>query len=111
MPSPHPRIGLVVDEQMSEALRVLREPTDEDLPQAGLARRAVFGGVALGAIVHEARSASGHRDAALRLLHDLRALLQSVRLPSAVRTGLLEVASGWRRWELPELVRPETARP
>jgi hypothetical protein len=90
MPSPHRRVGLVVDEEMSEALSALREQADEDLPQAGLARRAVFEGVALAAIVHEARSASGHREAARRLLHDMRALLESVRLPAAVRVGVLE---------------------
>lgn len=35
-------------------------------------------------------SASGGRDAALRVLRDLRALLENVRLPSAVRAGVLE---------------------
>ncbi|HWT92294.1 MAG TPA: hypothetical protein VN238_04810 [Solirubrobacteraceae bacterium] len=90
MPSPHTRIGLVVDEDVSAALSVMREQAGDDVPQAGLARRAVFDGAALAAVIREARGASARRDAAQRLLQDLRALLEGVPLPDAVLANVLE---------------------
>lgn len=75
---------------MSAALGVLREQVGQDVPQAGLARRAVFDGAALAAVVREARGSSAHRDAALRLLDDLRELLEGVQLPAAIRASVLD---------------------
>lgn len=89
MPSPHARIGLVVDDDLSAALGVVREQADGEVPQAGLARRAVFDGAALAAIMREARTPSAHRDAALRLLQDLRELLEGVELPPAIRATVV----------------------
>lgn len=85
MPSPHPRVGVVLDDPMSEALSAFRQSLGEDLPQAGLARRAIFEGIALEAIVQEART----RDAADRFLSDLRERLDRAGLPPAVHAEIV----------------------
>lgn len=105
MPSPHPRIGLVVDQEMSEALAAFEGSLDEELPRAGLVRRAIFDGVAFQAIVR--------RISAAEPLGDLRSLMETAQLPEAVRSAVLreldhatvEDAKRERRRRLLELLR------
>ena len=90
MPSPHRRIGLVVDDDMGSALAVLREQHGAAPPETVLARNAMFGGVALEAVLREATSTSPSRDAARELLSELRRLLDIVVLPAPVRGNVVE---------------------
>jgi hypothetical protein len=53
MPSPHTRVGLVVDEPMERTLTWLASRRPEDPARASVARRAVFEGAALEAILRE----------------------------------------------------------
>jgi hypothetical protein len=53
MPSPHSRVGLVVDEPMERTLAWLASQRPEDPARASVARRAVFEGAALEAMLRE----------------------------------------------------------
>jgi hypothetical protein len=90
MPTPHRRIGLVLDEGMSSAFDMLREQAGPALPEAGLARKAVYDGVALSAVLHAATTRTSSQEAARQLLRDMRALLRTMSLPMDVRTAVLE---------------------
>lgn len=60
------------------------------MSQAGLARKAVFEGVALEAILREATTRSDGQETAQRLLRDMRALLETLTLPRLVKEGVVE---------------------
>lgn len=90
VPSPHHRVGLLLDEDMSSALAVVREHVGPSVSQAGLARKAVFEGVALEAVLREATTRSAGQETALRLLRDMRALLEILTLPRLVKAGVIE---------------------
>ncbi|HET6508212.1 MAG TPA: hypothetical protein VFG42_15580 [Baekduia sp.] len=53
MPSPHSRVGLVVDEPMERTLDWLASRRPEDPARASVARRAVFEGAVLEAMLRE----------------------------------------------------------
>ena len=89
MPSSHPRLGHVLDEDMSTAFAVLRELADPGVPEAGLARKAVFDGAAFGAILREATTPSASQDAARRLLRDMRGLLATMTLPQELKSAVM----------------------
>lgn len=90
VPSSHPRVGLVLDEDMSSALALVREHVGSSVSQAGLVRTAVFEGVALEAILREAATDSAGQEAAIRLVRDMRALLETLTLPRPVKEGVIE---------------------
>lgn len=75
---------------MTDALAVLREQAGPALPEASLARRAVFDGAAFTAVLREAATRSASQDLALRLLRDMRELLATTSLPEPVRTMVIE---------------------
>jgi hypothetical protein len=89
MPSSHARVGLLLDEDMSSALALVREHAGPSVSQAGLARKAVFEGVALEAILREATTRSAGQETALRFLRDMRALLETLTLPRLVKEGVI----------------------
>lgn len=91
MPSPHRRIGLVIDEDMDSALDIFRDASRaEPAPEASLARRAVFEGTLIEALMKVATHASGGQERAAALLHELREMLPTLRLPEAVTADLEE---------------------
>lgn len=87
MPSPHRRIGLIVDEDMESALEIFRH-TAGAAPEATLARSAVLEGVMVEALMTAAEGASGHQERAAILVRELRELLPALRLPAVVHDNL-----------------------
>lgn len=76
---------------MDSALAVLREHAHGNATtQAGLVRKAVFDGVALDAILRAASAHPSGDEAGQRVARDLRALLQTLTLPDAVKAGVLD---------------------
>jgi len=80
----------LLDDDMSSAVAALREQHGTALPEAALARKAVFEGVAFGAVLQEARSQSASREAAQEILRDLRRLMDALVLPALVKSTVIE---------------------
>lgn len=92
MPSPHPRIGLVVDQDMETALAAFRDPAGPRAADASLARRAVFAGAAVQTLANAAEDESAPYEAKARAaLRELRDLLPQLALPEGVAAALLDV--------------------
>jgi len=81
---------LLLDEKMTSAFAVLRDQVGPAVPEAGLARKAVFDGVAFGAVLREATMQSASQEAARQLLHDMRQLLDVLVLPGPVKSIVME---------------------
>jgi hypothetical protein len=62
MPSPHPRVGLVVDEAMDRTLTQLAGRRPGDAARAGVARWAVFEGAIFEAVLEQMARAELHLD-------------------------------------------------
>jgi hypothetical protein len=90
MPSPHPRIGLVLDAGLRDALDVLRRRGELSQPQAALARRAVFEGALLEAILLEACSDSPTGAAALAVLREIREIVGQLSMPRSVADAVID---------------------
>lgn len=90
MPSSHRRIGLVVDEPVEGALKVLRKGAESPLPEATLARRAVFEGAAFEAIQRAVAGGGENGQRAGEIVAQIREILPRLELPHAVLAGLLE---------------------
>lgn len=91
MPSPYRRIGLVVDEDMDSALDIFRDSSREQpTPEASLARRAVFEGTLIEALMKVAGRASSGQPRAAALLAELRDVLPTLQLPKAAAADLEE---------------------
>lgn len=88
MPTSHPRVGLLLDDEMQHALATVRRRAGDDATQASLVRRAVFEGVALEAIMDEATSGSASRERAARVVAELRDLIGDLALPTSVVTSV-----------------------
>jgi hypothetical protein len=88
MPSPHRRIGLVVDEDIESALRVFRQASDS-APEASLVRSAVLEGAMIEALV-AAAAEPGDRDQerAAAVVGELRELLPALGLPAVVGSNI-----------------------
>ncbi|MEZ5122019.1 MAG: hypothetical protein R2736_10665 [Solirubrobacterales bacterium] len=87
MPSPHKRMGLVLDEPMRDALDTVRSRVPAP-SQSALARLAVFEGAALNAVL-DAASSAGDRDA-IDAMRALRRVLSDLEtLPVAVKADVL----------------------
>lgn len=89
VPTSYPRVGLLLDEDMSTALAVVREHVGSSVSQAGLVRKAVFEGVALEAILREATTRSARQETALQLVREMRALIETLTLPRLVKEGVI----------------------
>ncbi|RYG67809.1 hypothetical protein EON77_16115 [bacterium] len=89
MPSPHRRVGLVIDDELSSAFGALREQRGSDLPEAALARGALIDGTVFGAVLREAGSQSASREAAQEIVRNLRTLMESLALPPFVKTTVI----------------------
>ncbi|WP_155891960.1 hypothetical protein [Conexibacter woesei] len=63
MPSPHPRVGLVVDEAMDRTLTRLAGRRPGDVARAGVARWAIFEGEIFEAVLEQMARAELHGDA------------------------------------------------
>ncbi len=88
MPTSHPRVGLLLDEEMQHALETVRRRAGDDATQASLVRRAVFEGVALEAVMNEATSGSATQERAARVVAELRELVGDLALPTSVVTSV-----------------------
>jgi hypothetical protein len=92
MPSPHSRVGLVVDEPMERTLTWLASQRPEDPARASVARRAVFEGAALEAMLRELTLDSALALDAPRVVAAFRRAIEGLDLPedvlAAVRSQL-----------------------
>jgi hypothetical protein len=89
MPSPHRRIGLVVDEDIESALRIFRQAS-ETAPEASLVRRAVLEGSLIEALMTAAKRGDGDQERAAVLVGELRELLPALGLPAVVHANLAD---------------------
>jgi hypothetical protein len=90
MPSPHRRIGLVVDEPVDDVLDLFRERTQERLPEARIARMAVVEGALVEATMKLARSSDARdRDRAAHLVAGLEEIVPDLPLPGLLKDELL----------------------
>ncbi|MEJ7817613.1 MAG: hypothetical protein WKF49_02965 [Thermoleophilaceae bacterium] len=87
MPSPHRRIGLVVDEGVESALTIFRQAS-ETAPDASLVRTAVLEGALIEALMTAAQRGDGDQEQAAVLVKRLRDLLPALGLPAVVRANL-----------------------
>ncbi|HVE68104.1 MAG TPA: hypothetical protein VNB64_05935 [Solirubrobacteraceae bacterium] len=94
MPTPFRRIGLVLDQEVDGALELFREGVNEEVPQASLARRAVFEGALVQALVLLARQRSPAQARAAAVVREMRELLPSLSLPREATDDLTEVLAG-----------------
>ncbi len=90
MPSPHRRIGLVVDEPVASILRLFRERAESTLPEARVARLAVVEGALIEALVKVAASDAQERERAAELVAQVRALVPDLPLTGQIKDELLE---------------------
>lgn len=74
---------------MNSAFNALREQHGVELPEATLARRALFDGVAFGAVLREASSRSASREAAQEIVQGVRHLMESMALPALIKTTVI----------------------
>jgi hypothetical protein len=118
MPSPHRRIGLVVDEPVDRALDLIRERAKEGVPEATAARQAVLEGALVEALLKLAMSDHADREQAADLIARVRELVPSLPLTAQIRLELLESLAPAqsrpslaerRRRQLELLARPEVS--
>ncbi|HEY6757983.1 MAG TPA: hypothetical protein VI318_00775 [Baekduia sp.] len=93
MPSPHRRVGLVVDDLVGGILDLFRERAEPAVPAAKIARRAVVKGALVEATLKVARSDAPQRERAAELVAGLAALVPGLPLPGLVKDELLESLS------------------
>lgn len=79
----------MLDEDLSSALAALRDRAGPELPEAGLARKAVLEGVALDAILRTASAHAQSDDEARLLLRSLRMWLSRSAMPPPAMAALL----------------------
>jgi hypothetical protein len=91
MPSPHRRVGLVVDDLVGGILDRFRERADPALPEAKIARMAVVAGALVEATLKVAQSDTPDRERAAELVAGLTALVPDLPLPGLVKDELLEL--------------------
>lgn len=89
MPSPHRRIGLVVDQPLEDALTLLKSRRPAGAT-ATIAREAVLDAAALEALQALAAGGDAAGRRAVLVLRDLRDALDSVDVPDAVSAHLAE---------------------
>lgn len=89
MPSPHRRIGLVVDDPVDSALRLFRVSAEPSAPEARLVRSAVLEGAMIEAAVQMARGTSSRRGDAVEVLRRFAELLPELPLDAAVKAELI----------------------
>lgn len=110
MPSAHRRIGLVVDEPVQGALEVLRKGVEAPLPEATLARRAVFEGAAFEAIQRAVSAGGENGRRAGEIVALIRRLLPTLELPHAVRADILDALNrSLEEWSREERRRRQLA--
>jgi hypothetical protein len=88
MPSPHSRVGLVVDEPMERTLAWLASRRPEDPARASVARRAVFEGAALEAILRELTVDSALAFEAPKVVAAFLRAIEQLDLPEEVLTAV-----------------------
>lgn len=91
MPSPHRRIGLVVDEPVDMVLELFRRGGHPSSPDARLARSAVMEGALVEALVTVANGNARERDRAIELIAEIRELLPSLPLSGKIQDELLDL--------------------
>jgi hypothetical protein len=93
MPSPHRRIGLVVDEPVDGILGLFREGMESVTPEAKLARMAVLEGALVEALVKAAGSDRPERERAAELVALAKELVPDLPLSGQVKDELLVALS------------------
>jgi len=93
VPSPHRRVGLIVDESVDSVLHLFREAAPSTLPEARIVRRAVVEGGLIEALVNLAASPGAQREQAARIVAQVRELVPSLRLNGQIKEELLEALS------------------
>ena len=90
MPSPHRRIGLIVDEPVDSALDLIRERAKGAVPEARAARQAVLEGALVEALLKLAMSDDAEHEEAAKLIARVRELVPTLPLSRQVRLELVE---------------------
>jgi hypothetical protein len=88
MPSPHPRVGLVVDEALDRTLARLAERRPQDAARAGVARWAIFEGAIFEAYLEQLALADVRGTAPTDPRATLEAAIATLDLPQDVLDGV-----------------------
>jgi len=91
VPSPHRRIGLVVDEPVDSILRLFRDGAEPALPEARIARLAILEGALVEALLKVATGEGNDRGRAAELVGQVRDMLPSLPLSGQIKDELLDV--------------------
>jgi hypothetical protein len=90
MPSPHRRVGLIVDEPVDSVLRLFPQASAPSISEAGIVRRAVLEGGLVEALVRLAAGNSAQQERAALVVEQVRELMPSLRLDTKIKEELLE---------------------
>jgi len=90
VPSPHRRIGLVVDEPVDSVLHLFREDAEPALPEARIARLAILEGALVEVLVKVANGNGNDRERAAELVAQIREMLPSLPLTGRIKDELLD---------------------
>lgn len=88
MPSPHPRVGLVVDEAMDRTLTRLAERRPDDAARAGVARWAIFNGAIFEAFLEQLARADLDNAAPVDTRTAILRAIDTLDLPEDVLDGV-----------------------
>jgi hypothetical protein len=90
VPSPHRRVGVIVDEPVDSVLHLFRETVEPTVSESRIARMAVLDGAMFAAIIKLASGHGAQRERAADLVTRMKAMLPALPLDRQVKNELLE---------------------